>query len=56
MKQYAPNEPLSFSSLEGFVVGKITVAALKRAGKNPTREKVSRRSTIWASSTSAAST
>jgi ABC-type branched-subunit amino acid transport system substrate-binding protein len=40
MKQYAPNEPLSFSSLEGFVVGKITVAALKRAGKNPTREKV----------------
>jgi len=40
IKQYAPNEPLSFSSLEGFVVGKITVAALKRAGKNPTREKV----------------
>jgi len=40
MKRYAPNEPLSFSSLEGFVVGKITVAALKRAGKNPTREKV----------------
>lgn len=40
MKQYAPNEPLSFSSLEGFVVGKITVAALRRAGKNVTREKV----------------
>jgi ABC-type branched-subunit amino acid transport system substrate-binding protein len=40
MKQYAPNEPYSFSSLEGFVVGKITVAALKKAGKNPTREKV----------------
>jgi branched-chain amino acid transport system substrate-binding protein len=40
MKQYAPNEPLSFSSLEGFVVGKITVAALKRAGKGATREKV----------------
>jgi len=40
MKQYAPNEPLSFSTLEGFVAGKITVTALKRAGSNPTREKV----------------
>ena len=40
MKQYAPNEPLSFSSLEGFVVGKITVTALKRAGPKVTREKV----------------
>jgi ABC-type branched-subunit amino acid transport system substrate-binding protein len=42
MKQYAPNEPYSFSSLEGFVVGKITVAALKKAGKGATREKVLR--------------
>jgi ABC-type branched-subunit amino acid transport system substrate-binding protein len=40
MKEYAPQEALSFSTLEGFVGGKITVAALKRAGKNPTREKV----------------
>jgi len=40
LKQYAPQEPLSFSTLEGFVAGKITVEALKRAGKNPTREKV----------------
>ncbi|HYS58278.1 MAG TPA: ABC transporter substrate-binding protein, partial [Burkholderiales bacterium] len=40
MKQYAPNEPLSFSTLEGFVAGKITVEALKRAGPKPTREKV----------------
>jgi ABC-type branched-subunit amino acid transport system substrate-binding protein len=40
MKQYAPDEPLSFSSLEGFVVGKITVEAIKRAGPKPTREKV----------------
>ena len=40
MKQYAPQESLSFSTLEGFVAGKITVEALKRAGKNPTREKV----------------
>jgi len=40
MHQFAPQEPLSFSTLEGFVAGKITVEALKRAGKNPTREKV----------------
>lgn len=40
MKQYAPQQPLSFSTLEGFVGGKITVEALKRAGKNPTRDKV----------------
>ncbi|HET7200451.1 MAG TPA: ABC transporter substrate-binding protein [Burkholderiales bacterium] len=40
MKQYAPQEPLSFSTLEGFVAGKITVEALRRAGKNPTRAKV----------------
>ena len=37
MKQYAPNEPLSFSTFEGLVGGKITVEAIKRAGKNPTR-------------------
>jgi len=40
MKQYAPNTPLSFSSLEGYIGGKITVEALKRAGSNPTRQKV----------------
>jgi ABC-type branched-subunit amino acid transport system substrate-binding protein len=40
MKQYAPNEPLSFSTLEGFDAGKITVEAIKRAGPKPTREKV----------------
>lgn len=40
MQQYAPNEPLSFSTLEGFAAGKITVEAIKRAGSNPTREKV----------------
>jgi ABC-type branched-subunit amino acid transport system substrate-binding protein len=42
MKQYAPNEPYSFSTLEGFVTAKITVEALKRAGPAPTREKVLR--------------
>ena len=40
MKQYAPDEALSYSTLEGFVAGKITVEAIKRAGRNPTREKV----------------
>jgi ABC-type branched-subunit amino acid transport system substrate-binding protein len=40
MKQYAPSEPLSYSTLEGFVDAKITVEALKRAGPKPTREKV----------------
>jgi branched-chain amino acid transport system substrate-binding protein len=40
MQQYAPNEPLSFSTLEGFAAGKITAEAIKRAGPKPTREKV----------------
>jgi branched-chain amino acid transport system substrate-binding protein len=40
MKQYAPSEPLSFTTLEGFIAAKITVEAIKRAGPNPTREKV----------------
>ena len=40
MKQYAPNEGISFSSLEGFIGAKITVEALKRAGPNPTRDKI----------------
>jgi ABC-type branched-subunit amino acid transport system substrate-binding protein len=40
MKKFAPQEPLSFSTLEGFVTAKITAEALKRAGPKPTREKV----------------
>jgi ABC-type branched-subunit amino acid transport system substrate-binding protein len=40
MKQHAPNEALSFTSLEGFIAAKITVEAIKRAGPNPTRDKV----------------
>jgi branched-chain amino acid transport system substrate-binding protein len=40
MKEYAPQEPLSFSTLEGFVGGKITAEAIRRAGKNPTRAAV----------------
>jgi len=40
MKKFAPQEALSFSTLEGYVTGKITAEALKRAGPKPTREKV----------------
>jgi branched-chain amino acid transport system substrate-binding protein len=40
MKQYAPTEAINFPTFEGFVAGKITVEAIKRAGPNPTREKV----------------
>jgi len=40
MKKFAPEAELSFTSLEGYIAGKITVEALRRAGPNPTREKV----------------
>jgi ABC-type branched-subunit amino acid transport system substrate-binding protein len=40
MKKHAPDKPFSFYSLEGFIGAKIVVEALKRAGPNPTREKV----------------
>ena len=40
MKQYAPDQPLSFYSLEGFMGAKIAVEAIRRAGPNPTREKI----------------
>jgi ABC-type branched-subunit amino acid transport system substrate-binding protein len=40
MKQYAPDRPLSFYSLEGFMGAKIAVEGIRRAGPNPTREKL----------------
>jgi ABC-type branched-subunit amino acid transport system substrate-binding protein len=40
MKLYAPNQALSFYSLEGYMGAKITAEALRRAGSNPTRDKV----------------
>jgi ABC-type branched-subunit amino acid transport system substrate-binding protein len=40
MKQYAPNEPVNFMSLEGYVGAKIAVDALRRAGPNPNRQKM----------------
>jgi branched-chain amino acid transport system substrate-binding protein len=40
MKQYAPDQPLTFYGLEGFMGAKIAVEALRRAGPNPTRQKV----------------
>jgi len=36
----AGHTDFNFSSLEGFIVGKVTVEALKRAGKNLSREKL----------------
>jgi ABC-type branched-subunit amino acid transport system substrate-binding protein len=40
LKQYAPDKTPSFFSLEGFMGAKIVVEAIRRAGPNPTREKV----------------
>jgi branched-chain amino acid transport system substrate-binding protein len=40
MKQYAPDQPLTFYGLEGYMGAKIAVEALRRAGPNPTRKKV----------------
>ena len=40
MKEYAPNEPVNFMSLEGYAGAKIVVEALRRAGPAPTRKKV----------------
>jgi branched-chain amino acid transport system substrate-binding protein len=40
MKAYAPKEPLSFSSLEGFLGAKIAAEAVRRAGAKPDREHV----------------
>lgn len=37
MKQYAPIESLSFSSLEGYLGAKIAAEGARRAGKTPTR-------------------
>jgi branched-chain amino acid transport system substrate-binding protein len=40
LKKYAPNQVPGFSSLEGYAGARIVVAALQRAGANPTREKL----------------
>ena len=40
MKQYAAKEPFNYPTFEGFIAGKITAEAIRRAGPNPTREKV----------------
>lgn len=39
MKAYAPKEPISYSSLEGFAGAKIAAEAVRRAG-TPTRERI----------------
>jgi branched-chain amino acid transport system substrate-binding protein len=38
MKEFAPDKPYDYFSMEGFMGAKITHEALKRAGKKPTRE------------------
>lgn len=40
MKATQPQEPYSFASLEGYAAAKIAVEALRRAGPNPTRERI----------------
>lgn len=40
LQKYYPNTPPSFVSLEGFVDAMVLVEGLKRAGKDPTREKL----------------
>jgi ABC-type branched-subunit amino acid transport system substrate-binding protein len=40
MKQHAPGKVISYASMEAFIAAKVMVEALRRAGPNPTREKV----------------
>jgi len=42
LKKHARNEKLSYASMEGYLVGRTVVEALKRAGKGATREAVQR--------------
>lgn len=42
MKKFAPKEELSYTSFEEFVGAKVLVEGLRRAGPNPSREKVIR--------------
>ena len=38
LRELAPDQARSFSSLEGFIAGRITIAALRKAGSKPTRQ------------------
>ena len=40
MKKHAPDKIMSYASMESFVAAKVMVEALRRAGPNPSREKV----------------
>lgn len=40
LKKFAPNAQPSLVSLEGYVAARVIIEALKKAGPNPTREKV----------------
>jgi branched-chain amino acid transport system substrate-binding protein len=40
MQRYAPSEPISFSTIEGYLGAKIAAEAVRRAGNQPNRETV----------------
>ncbi|MBI2768070.1 MAG: ABC transporter substrate-binding protein [Burkholderiales bacterium] len=40
MKKYQPEKVVSYASMESFIAAKILVEAIRRAGGNPTREKI----------------
>jgi ABC-type branched-subunit amino acid transport system substrate-binding protein len=40
MKKHAPDKVISYASMESFIAAKVMVEALRRAGPNPSREKV----------------
>jgi ABC-type branched-subunit amino acid transport system substrate-binding protein len=40
MAKYFPDQPLSFISLEGYIAGRVFVAALEKAGRNLTTERL----------------
>jgi branched-chain amino acid transport system substrate-binding protein len=40
LAKHAPSEAPSFSSLEGYAGAKMVIAAVRKAGPNPTRESV----------------
>lgn len=38
LRELAPNQPRSFSGLEGFIAGKLVIAGLRKAGARPSRQ------------------
>jgi len=40
MARYQPGKTVSYASIESFIAAKVLVEAIRRAGKEPTRQKV----------------